>query len=139
MVQPRSLLVALLGALTMVLAACSNVKSAPQREPYVGTTTASEQGGVQQVTVTVDSSFRFDPSTITVHPGKVKITLVHNGSGGAPHNWQLTQFPSDFVPDTTAGQSNSMTFTAPSPGTYQFVCTIHTAQGMTGKLVVLPK
>ena len=51
----------------------------------------------------------------------------------------LTKFPSDFVPDTSAGQTNSMTFTAPSPGTYQFVCTIHTAQGMTGTLVVLPQ
>jgi plastocyanin len=92
---------------------------------------------VQQVTITTDQRYRFTPSTITVHPGRVRITLTHAGTG-APHDWSLTGFPDDNVPLVTPGQSKSVEFTAPAPGTYTFVCTIHIAQGQTGTLVVLP-
>ncbi len=119
------------------VAACSNRQASPNREGHPGAETASVVGGVQQVTVTVDASFRFDPSTITVHPGPVKIILVHKGSG-APHDLAVSGFPADNIPLVTAGATKSATFTAPSPGTYTFICTIHQAQGMTGKLVVLP-
>ncbi len=93
--------------------------------------------GVQQITLTVDSGFRFNPSTITVHQGTVKVTLVHKGTG-APHDFSVTGFPADNVPLARGGVTTSATFTTPSPGSYQFVCTIHVAQGMTGTLVVLP-
>ncbi len=119
------------------IAACSNRQASPNREGHPGAATASVVNGVQQVTVTVDSSFRFDPSTITVHAGTVKIILVHKGSG-APHDLAISGFPADNVPLATAGATKSATFTTPSPGTYTFICTIHQAQGMTGKLVVLP-
>ncbi len=121
----------------IAVTACSNHESSVARQPQTGSASASEVNGVQQVTVTVGDAFRFNPSTITVHQGRVKITLVHKGSG-APHDWQLPQFPSDQVPLVNAGQSTSATFTTPSPGRYQFVCTLHVAQGMTGTLVVLP-
>jgi plastocyanin len=67
----------------------------------------------------------------------VKDTLVHKGTG-APHDFSETGFPADNVPLARAGATTSATFTTPSPGSYQFVCTIHVAQGMTGTLVVLP-
>jgi plastocyanin len=72
-----------------------------------------------------------------VHPGKVEVILRNTGSG-APHNFQLTNFPADFVPLTQAGQTSEATFIAPSPGRYQFVCTIHVEDGQTGTLIVLP-
>ncbi|MGH8960280.1 MAG: cupredoxin domain-containing protein [Jatrophihabitantaceae bacterium] len=121
---------------TCAIAGCSNRNSSANRQPHHGSGTASVVNGVQQITLHA-SDFRFDPSTVTVHPGKVRVILVNDG-GGAPHNFRMTDFPADFVPLTANGQSSQATFTAPSPGTYQFVCTIHTAQGMTGKLVVLP-
>jgi plastocyanin len=120
-----------------LLAGCSNTKSPNVRRPHTGSTTASTVDGVQQVTVQANDEFRFVPSTITVHPGKVHLTLVHTGSG-APHNWQLNGFPTDAVPLIQAGQQASITFTTPSPGSYTFVCTIHVNQGQTGTLVVLP-
>ena len=131
--------VALVAALGLVgaAAACTNRQASPNREGHPGTATASLVGGVQQVTLTVDASFRFDPSKITVHPGTVKVTLVHKGSG-APHDFSVVGFPSDNVPLVSAGHSTSATFTTPSPGSYSFICTIHQAQGMTGTLVVLP-
>jgi plastocyanin len=46
--------------------------------------------------------------------------------------------PGVATPLAASGQTQSVTFTAPAPGTYRFVCTIHVKQGQTGKLVVLP-
>lgn len=126
---------ALLASLSALagLAACSSSASAPAH-PAGGT--ASVVNGVQQITVHA-KDFSFTPSTITVHPGKVRIVLVNDG-GGAPHDWQVPDFPADFVALTANGQTKEATFTAPAPGRYQFVCTIHIRQGMTGTLVVLP-
>jgi plastocyanin len=124
-------------ALALTLTACSNQKSSVAREPHTGSSTAASVDGIQKITVEVDDRYRFNPSTITVHPGKVEIILVHKGTG-APHDWQLVDFPADAVPLTDHGQTKMASFTAPSPGRYQFVCTIHIAQGQTGTLVVLP-
>ncbi|UQX88158.1 cupredoxin domain-containing protein [Jatrophihabitans telluris] len=121
----------------LVLAGCQS-QSAINREPHQGSSTAAAgANGEQDVLITTDSSYRFSPSTITVHPGTVRLTLRHTG-GGAPHDWSLSGFPDDHVPLTQAGQTRSLTFTAPAPGSYQFVCTIHVKQGQTGTLVVLP-
>lgn len=119
------------------LTACQT-KSAINREPQSGSTTASVNAGVQDVVITTDEKYRFTPATITVHPGKVRITLKHLGTNGAPHDWQLQGFPADYVPLTQPGQTRAIEFTAPAPGTYTFVCTIHITQGQTGSLVVLP-
>jgi plastocyanin len=124
-------------ALGASVAGCSNRQAAPNRRGHTGSATASVQNGVQQVTLVVNDTFRFDPSTITVHPGKVTITLVHKGSG-APHDFSVDGIPADNVPLVRAGSTESQTFTTPAPGTYRFVCTLHLAQGMTGTLVVLP-
>jgi plastocyanin len=120
----------------VLLTGCQS-QSAINREPHAGSTTVAATSGVQEVVITTDQSYRFSPSTITVHPGKVRITLEHVGTG-APHDWSLQGFPADYVPLVSAGQTRSVQFTAPAPGTYKFVCTIHIKQGQTGTLVVLP-
>jgi plastocyanin len=128
----------LLGLLALVgMAGCSNTKASVDRGPQSGATSASVVDGVQQVTVYVDDHYRFTPDIITVHPGAVRITLVHRGTG-APHDLQVVDFPGDFVPLVQPGGTTSATFTAPAPGRYEFVCTIHEALGQTGTLVVLP-
>jgi plastocyanin len=121
-------------------AACQSEGSV-NREPHTGTGTASARDGIQQITITTGKSsndFRFHPSTIVVHPGKVRILLVNQGKpgAGAPHDWSLSGHPDAFVPLIAAGTRDSAVFTAPRPGRYQFVCTIHTRQGQTGTLVV---
>jgi plastocyanin len=131
-----SLLVVVLAGLT--LAGCSNNRTASinRRPQSTASESASTVNGVQQITVDVDDTYRFSPDVITVHPGQVKITLVHLGTG-APHDLSVVGFPADFVPLVNPHGSTSATFTAPAPGRYQFVCTIHIAQGQTGSLVVL--
>ncbi len=120
--------------LAALLAGCTTEASI-NRRPHPGSATASIMNGVQQVTVTAGNTYRFDPSTITVHPGWVRIVLINTGSG-APHDWSLPGVGAT-VPLIGGGASSSVTFIAPAPGRYPFVCTIHSAQGQTGTLVVL--
>ena len=134
--------VAAVAAGVLLLAACgdaSNRSSDPgEHGAGTGTATGTVVDGVQQVRIEAGDNLRFSPSTITVHPGKVTITLVNTGKG-APHNLQLPGLPvADWVPLTSAGDSASATFTTPAPGTYTFVCSIHQRQGQTGQLIVLP-
>jgi plastocyanin len=131
----------LLAAATVALTACSNTKSAVSRQPQSGSASASAVAGVQQITLEAGDDYRFHPSTFTVHPGRVEVILKHPGTG-APHNWQLVDFPADFVPLTPAGQTSMATFTAPpligreKRAVYKFECTIHVAQGQVGTMIV---
>lgn len=124
----------------LLLAGCSNSQSSASRRPHSGSASATPVDGVQQVTVQATSTYRFVPSTIIVHPGRVRVELVNTGKPGqaAPHNWSLQGLPGAASPLVQAGDTAVITFTAPSPGTYTYVCTIHEKQGQTGKLVVLP-
>jgi plastocyanin len=135
MIAPRIALVGALGAV-LLAAGCAS-QPAVASGPHSGSTTAASVAGVQQVTITVADNYRFDPSTITVHQGMVRITLVHKGIG-APHDFSVVGFPGDQTPLANHGQTVSTTFMTPSPGTYKFICTIHVAQGQTGELIVLP-
>ncbi|HEV7193766.1 MAG TPA: plastocyanin/azurin family copper-binding protein [Jatrophihabitantaceae bacterium] len=119
------------------VAACSNQQPSINRRPHPGSATASTVGGVQQLTVQAGDTYRFDPSAITVHPGTVHITLVNTGKG-APHNLTFLGFAA-ATPLAAAGHTQEVTFTAPAPGSYTYVCTIHRVQGQTGTLVVLPR
>jgi len=106
--------------------------------PHPGTETASIVGGVQLVTVRAGVDLRFNPSTIVVHPGRVRIVLVNTAEPGAgpPHDVTFSGLPSGDVPLTSAGRESAVTFTAPAAGTYHFVCSIHARQGQTGMLIV---
>jgi len=127
----------LLACAASVLAGCTNSQSSVNSRPHTGTATASSVGGVQQVTIEVGVDDRFHPSTIVVHPGRVQIVLKHDAAG-APHNLSIGNPVNVFVPTIDSGRSESTSFTAPAPGKYQFVCTLHAKLGMTGTLVVKP-
>jgi len=120
----------------LLTAGCTNTNPPVNSRPHQGTGTATDVNGVQQITVHAGDLYRFDPSTIVVRPGQVHVVLVNDGTG-APHDWSLVGFPAAFAPLSGAGQSTAVTFTAPAPGTYAYVCTIHSKQGQTGKLVVV--
>lgn len=117
------------------LAACSNEEPAVNRQPVSGSATASTVNGVQQILIKVGDDYRFHPATITVHQGEVRVVLRHVGTG-APHDWQLSAHPADYVPVVQPGQTNSDTFKTPAPGSYRFVCTIHVRQGQVGTMIV---
>jgi plastocyanin len=68
----------------------------------------------------------------------VRIVLVNTEPPGAgpPHDVVFSGLPGADVPLAAAGQAQTVTFTAPAPGTYNFVCSIHARQGQSGKLIV---
>jgi plastocyanin len=124
-------------ALALTLTACgqaSNPAAGESGQPDE-VTLSPGPGGTQSVEVDAGDDFRFHPSVINAQPGPVRLTLKHVGKG-APHNWQAAQLPGAQVPLTTAGQSNSVSFTIGRPGDYRFVCSIHESQGQVGRLVV---
>ena len=124
-------------AAALLVAGCSNSKSAVAKNPHTGDSTAATVGGMQQVVLTSGPDLRFHPSTITVHPGRVRVVLKNVApNGGPPHNMQASSVPGLLIGEVDPGQQQSVTFTAPAPGTYHFVCTFHRAQGQTGTLVV---
>jgi plastocyanin len=130
---PRAVVV--IGCAATLLASCTTEPSV-NRRPQGGTATATVVGGLQLIVIRAGDTYRFNPATIVVHPGQVRVALVNTGTG-APHDWTLEGLPGAATALASAGETKTATFIAPAPGTYSFVCTIHKKQGQTGKLVVL--
>ncbi|MDT4918517.1 MAG: hypothetical protein QOI15_2814 [Pseudonocardiales bacterium] len=130
-------LAAVLAGMLLALTGCVRQPEVNSR-PHPGTDTASAVNGVQQITLRSGLDLRFTPSTIVVHSGVVRLVLVNSSDPGAgpPHDVTFSGLPAADVATTQAGRISSVTFTAPAPGTYQFVCSIHARQGQTGTMIV---
>jgi plastocyanin len=112
----------------------------PEAAPPTPVTVTPGPGGVQAVTVSATGQFRFDPDTITVSVGRVRLTFRNTGS--TPHNLTYRDLVAGGKPVATAtlpgGGEESLDFAVSTPGQYRFVCTIHEALGQTGVLNVRP-
>ena len=117
--------------------------------------------------IVIESSdqMRFNVTELTVKSGEtINLTLVHTGSlpkVAMGHNWVLLEKGTDirsfalsamkekgneYIPSSNViaatpliggGEETSITFTAPSPGEYDFICSFPGHYGlMKGKLVV---
>jgi len=95
---------------------------------------------------------RFDPATVTVHPGdRVRFVVV----SGAPHNvsFDPEKLPADVRRVLTAAMPNSIqplagplllnegdsytiSFAGVKPGRYEFFCMPHVGMAMKGTVVV---
>lgn len=98
------------------------------------TSDSTSSGQVKELTVT-GSSFKFEPSNLTVNKGdKVKITFKNSGG---MHNFVIDEFnvKTKVIP---AGQEEVVEFTADKAGTFEFYCGVgnHRAMGMKGMLEV---
>ena len=104
------------------------------------------------------SDFQFSPSEWTVPAGQ-EISIEITNDGSVLHEWVLMQpgveieseadlpeteeeLLADFVfveDEVEAGDSKTLTFTAPAAGTYQVICAIetHFDAGMEGSLTVV--
>lgn len=132
--------VAAAGALALAATACASGSDHHARRVATGTgdavTAAEGPGGVQHVTIKTTNGFRFDPPTVMAHVGKLKVTLVDEGS--YPHNLAIgaRHFTSDTVTGDPGQNTTSFTLTFSKPGTYPFVCAFHSSAGMRGKFVI---
>lgn len=122
--------------MAVLLAACGG-NSEPDAEPV-------------SMTIKGYDTFAFDPESFSIPAGS-EVTLIFENAGGLDHNFVLVRNNADplLVSDADAvggvnagivsgGGESTLTFIAPPPGEYQFVCTIagHAAGGMVGTMVV---
>lgn len=78
--------------------------------------------------------FRFDPTTLNVKAGQ-KVSLKLKNEGQAEHNFSFSE--ANVNQDLAKGDSKTISFTAPSAGTYQYFCEYHkTSKNMVGTIKV---
>ncbi|WP_326710683.1 cupredoxin family copper-binding protein [Streptomyces sp. NBC_01474] len=134
--RPHTVLIVAALCLVTTLTGCSGSgdgspsSSSPPASPSAPASASplSSESGKGEVKVTI-KGFAFHPATFEVSPG-TKITVTNEDS--ATHT--LTADDKSFDTGDLA-QGKSATFTAPSkPGSYSYICTIHT--NMKGTLTV---
>ena len=116
-------------------------------EPTVPAPSVSVGAGVD-IEIGATDDLKFDKSTFAVTAGSTVILTLTNNGASQQHNWVLVENGTKdevatagigssyngFVPENdarvfanttliSAGASDTVTFTAPAAGTYQFVCT----------------
>ena len=94
-------------------------------------------GGGTNLTVGTDTAaeLKFIPATISA-PANTEVKLTFNNqSTSQPHNLTFQQgITAATATNVATGQSETLTFRTPGPGSYPFVCTIHPT--MVGTLTV---
>jgi plastocyanin len=83
--------------------------------------------------VTGDERMRFKPNVIKAHKGRLRITLVTTGA--TPHDLQVTKLNAT-TGMVQKGKPGTVEVDLSSAGRYDFVCTYHEKQGMTGVIEV---
>jgi plastocyanin len=132
------------GMAASLLAGCGGSPGAPaatsaSSNPSLGTVTTAPDG-VQQVTIQTEDDYVFTPSSFTVHPGQVRLTVT-NAAKQLTHNFRFTpgKGPEDIAAQITLlapGQSQTIAFTVTQPGAYQFQCSFHVQLGQVGTMTV---
>ncbi|MEO8424876.1 MAG: cupredoxin domain-containing protein [Actinomycetota bacterium] len=100
---------------------------------YGGGTTGSSGsggGGTSALTLT-QVNYQFTPAKITVARGDT--ITVSDTNPSTPHTFTISGTDIDVANDPMASQDVTIDL---EPGTYDFFCRFHEAQGMTGTLTV---
>lgn len=84
----------------------------------------------EDVTVTIGDNF-FEPATVTVNVGD---TVTWRHTGNRPHD--VTFSGGMFESPRQMRNGQQVSYTATTPGTYEYVCTIHEGGGMRATLIV---
>jgi plastocyanin len=91
----------------------------------------SEEGSepVATTKVTMVKSYRFEPETITIEAGQ---TVTWTNDDNFTHTVQVEI---EGQGDHEVGKGKSVSITFDEPGTYDYVCTLH-SHDMKGKVIV---
>jgi plastocyanin len=118
---PPAALVALLAVLGLLLAGCGDDDGGGERS--VGT--ADEP--VTEFTI-VAEDLRFDLDRIVVPAGEEVTATIDNRDSGIGHNLSVALAGGETKTEVEAGPvQQTLRFTAPEPGEYDFVCDPHVA------------
>jgi plastocyanin len=115
-------------ALALVLTGCGGSSS--------GGATGGSSGGTTEITIGTDtgSDLKFVPNTAEA-PANTPVKLTFDNKSAQPHNLTFQQgIDAKTRPVVLPGAMETIQFTAPAVGSYQWACTIH--PGMTGTLTV---
>jgi plastocyanin len=141
----RAVAAVVLACLALVLAGCGS--AAGTDAPAAPTSAADGLGevtrapdGVQEVTLQTQDDYVFTPTSFTVAPGKVRLTVT-NVATQLTHNFRFT--PGDGpaaieeeIPLLTPGDEQTIEFEVSEAGDYGFECTFHTALKQFGVMTV---
>lgn len=119
----------LLAALSLVPASACGGSHAPKSGGGVGT--AAGAPSAQTFTIHGNDRDQFVPQTLQAKVGTLTLSLQN---GGVPHNLTFSSGGLQGISTVSGGATKSTTLTFTTPGTFDFVCTIH--PGMAGKIVV---
>jgi plastocyanin len=120
---PPAALVALVAILALLLAGCGDDSAGGDEGRSVGT--ADEP--VTEFTI-VAQDLRFDLDRIVVPAGEEVTATIENRDDGIGHDFSVALPDGDAKTDVEAGPvQQTLRFTVPEPGEYDFVCNPHTA------------
>ena len=121
-------------AIAVLLTACGGGGSEGGSGPAAGPAPATATGpaDAQVATVVSNAQLEFEPATVNAKVGTLKLT--HRVEGAIPHNLVFDDESLGGTETLTEGKEETLTLTFEEPGTYDFVCTIHS--GQEGKVVV---
>jgi plastocyanin len=143
----RPMFLGVLAAAALAISACaggSGPSSTAATDPPVssrqptasGTTNGGAVGDTIQVTIATDTGvdLTFDPAELSVPPG-ADVQVAFENRSQVPHNLTF-EAPISVASSAVVAPAvtETLRFTAPGPGRYAFVCTIHS--GMAGALIV---
>lgn len=118
--------------LTLPLTACSGSSAGPAADgPAAPQATASGAPAAQTFLLRGNDQDLFEPKRFAASVGTLQLTLQN---GGVPHNVTFDDASLTGIPTISGDERKSTTLTFTKPGTYTFVCTIHS--GMDGAIVV---
>lgn len=146
----------LAGLLTALLLLLSLVPAAGAVAPSTGAH-ASVAASAVFVNLSATAQLGFSPAQFTV-PAGASVHLTVTQLANFPHTFTLSPVANATIPSSdTSAQLNAyfqshppivnlsmgstpnvpypVTFTAPAPGTYEFVCLLHFSNGMVGEMV----
>ncbi len=118
--------------LALVLAGCGGGSAGTAAGTGAGpTAAASGPPSAQELFLQGTDRDVFEPRRVSAKVGTLTVTLQN---GAVPHNLVFDDSSLTGIPTISGAERKTTTLTFSKPGTYTFVCTIHS--GMDGAIVV---
>lgn len=113
--------------------------AAPPTAPAAALAPTATPGGVGGGSLLLRAkNLAFLPQTLTTRSGQTVTISFVNEDASVAHDVVVRAPGAGEGALCTGPCSYTLTFTAPAPGTYRFVCTVHESIDMQGTLVVTP-